>query len=74
MIKIERKTKETSIELQLCVNSSDPQINIDTGLPFLDHMLDQLASHGGWESAHQNASRLKSGRSSRHRRCGYLFR
>jgi imidazoleglycerol phosphate dehydratase HisB len=49
MIKIDRKTKETSIELQLCVNSNDPQINIDTGLPFLDHMLDQLASHGGWD-------------------------
>lgn len=49
MIEINRKTKETNIALTLKVNSQNPQVNIDTGLPFLDHMLDQLASHGAWD-------------------------
>ncbi len=49
MITINRKTKETTIELSLKVNSQNPQVNIDTGLPFFDHMLDQLASHGAWD-------------------------
>jgi len=44
-----RQTKETNIVLQLTVNSASPQVNIETGLPFFDHMLDQLASHGGWD-------------------------
>ncbi len=50
MININRKTKETDISLQLAVNCAkdQQQIDINTGLPFLDHMLDQLASHGGW--------------------------
>ncbi len=49
MITINRKTKETNIELTLSVNSQNPQVTIDTGLPFFDHMLDQLASHGAWD-------------------------
>jgi len=49
MIEITRKTKETNITLSLKVNSQTPQVDVDTGLPFLDHMLDQLASHGAWD-------------------------
>lgn len=48
MITIDRKTKETTISLQLKINSENPKISIDTGLPFLDHMLDQLATHSSW--------------------------
>ena len=48
MIKVSRKTKETQIELSLDVAGDASQKNINTGLPFFDHMLDQLASHAGW--------------------------
>lgn len=50
MIKINRTTKETDIGLQMAINvaKSQQDIDIQTGLPFFDHMLDQLASHGGW--------------------------
>ncbi len=50
MITIERQTKETDISLKLdCNISFDREQNIiSTGLPFFDHMLDQLATHAGW--------------------------
>ena len=42
---IKRKTKETEIELTLHLdNPSNTKIN--TGIPFLDHMLDLFAKHG----------------------------
>ncbi len=45
MIKVERKTNETDISVELNLYGSG-QANIDTGVPFLDHMLDQIARHG----------------------------
>ena len=39
-----RATKETSIEVRLCVDGSGA-VEIGTGLPFFDHMLSQLAKH-----------------------------
>ncbi|MDP6414502.1 MAG: imidazoleglycerol-phosphate dehydratase HisB [Gammaproteobacteria bacterium] len=42
---VERKTKETQIEISINLDGSG-QLEVDTGLPFLDHMLDQIARHG----------------------------
>lgn len=47
-INLERETKETSIKLSLNING-EQRVNIDTGLPFFDHMLNQLATHAGWD-------------------------
>jgi imidazoleglycerol-phosphate dehydratase len=44
----ERSTKETSISLKLEVDGSG-QVEVATGLPFFDHMLAQLAKHGGFD-------------------------
>ena len=42
---IERNTKETQIAIQLNLDGSG-QAKLDTGLPFFEHMLDQVARHG----------------------------
>jgi imidazoleglycerol-phosphate dehydratase len=44
----ERKTAETNITVDLEVDGSG-QIEISTGIPFFDHMLTQLAKHGGFD-------------------------
>lgn len=45
MVNKERKTNETDIKLSLELYGTG-KANIDTGVPFLDHMLDQIARHG----------------------------
>ena len=42
---VERTTLETSISVELCLDGSG-QAEFDTGVPFLEHMLDQIARHG----------------------------
>jgi imidazoleglycerol-phosphate dehydratase len=41
-----RRTKETTIEVTLDLDGTG-QAQVATGLPFFDHMLEQLARHGG---------------------------
>ena len=43
--KVSRNTLETRITAELNLDGSG-QAKFDTGLPFLDHMLDQIARHG----------------------------
>jgi len=45
MITKERKTNETDIAVRLELYGSG-KAKIETGVPFLDHMLDQIARHG----------------------------
>lgn len=44
---ISRQTKETSIEVTIDLDGVG-QASISTGIPFYDHMLEQLARHGGF--------------------------
>jgi imidazoleglycerol-phosphate dehydratase len=43
-----RSTAETSIDVSLDLDGSG-RIEVDTGLPFFDHMLHQLGRHGGFD-------------------------
>ena len=43
-----RATKETSIEITIDLDGSG-STEISTGIPFYDHMLDQLGRHGGFD-------------------------
>jgi imidazoleglycerol-phosphate dehydratase len=43
-----RSTKETSIEVRVDLDGSG-NTDISTGIPFYDHMLDQLGRHGGFD-------------------------
>ena len=43
-----RTTKETSIEITIDLDGTG-RTNISTGIPFYDHMLDQLGRHGGFD-------------------------
>lgn len=42
---VKRETKETQIEVTLDLDGTGKS-NLDSGIPFLDHMLDQIARHG----------------------------
>ncbi|OFZ67784.1 MAG: imidazoleglycerol-phosphate dehydratase [Betaproteobacteria bacterium RBG_16_56_24] len=43
--KVSRNTTETRINVELNLDGSG-KVKFDTGVPFLDHMLDQIARHG----------------------------
>lgn len=43
-----RSTKETSIEVRIDLDGTGTT-DVSTGIPFYDHMLDQLGRHGGFD-------------------------
>ena len=43
--RVERNTRETRITVEVNLDGSG-RAQLDTGIPFLDHMLDQVARHG----------------------------
>jgi imidazoleglycerol-phosphate dehydratase len=45
---VRRATKETSIELSIDIDGTGVTA-ISTGIPFYDHMLDQVGKHGGFD-------------------------
>ena len=45
---VSRATLETKISVDLCIDGSG-QAEFSTGVPFLEHMLDQIARHGMME-------------------------
>jgi imidazoleglycerol-phosphate dehydratase len=44
----QRETKETAIEVRLDLDGSG-SVEVGTGLPFFDHMIEQLGRHGGFD-------------------------
>jgi imidazoleglycerol-phosphate dehydratase len=47
---VERSTKETNVRIELTLDGMGTA-SADTGLPFFDHMLQQLGTHGGFDLA-----------------------
>lgn len=48
IVEVKRETKETKIAIRLNPDGTG-KIAVETGVPFLDHMLSALARHGGFD-------------------------
>lgn len=46
--RVERTTKESSVLLELDLDGTG-EVEVETGVPFFDHMMSQLGKHGGFD-------------------------
>jgi imidazoleglycerol-phosphate dehydratase len=46
--RVERETKESSVLVELALDGQG-SVEVETGVPFFDHMLAQLGKHGGFD-------------------------
>ena len=46
---VRRESKETQIACSVALDTGGTRIEVATGLPFLDHMLEQVARYGGFD-------------------------
>jgi len=46
--RVERATKESKVLVDLKLDGAGV-INVDTGVPFFDHMISQLGKHSGFD-------------------------
>ena len=53
-----RTTKETSVAVRVDLDGPEGKVHAATGLPFFDHMLDQLGRHGGFDLTVEGAGDL----------------
>ena len=58
--KIHRQTRETEVNLELELDGRG-RAAIDTGIPFLDHMLHLFAAHGYFDLSRQGRGRPGGG-------------
>ena len=56
--RVERSTKETSVKVEIDLDGSG-QASITTGIGFFDHMLHQIARHGGFDLTVQTEGDLE---------------
>ncbi|NOZ88438.1 MAG: imidazoleglycerol-phosphate dehydratase [Crenarchaeota archaeon] len=47
-MRLTRETRETRVELVLEIGSGEPYARVETGIGFLDHMVETLAFYAGW--------------------------
>ena len=71
--KVSRKTKETSISVEVNIDGKG-QYKIDTGIGFLDHMLEQLSKHSLIDIKFKSKGRYSYRSSSHNRRYWYSNR
>lgn len=55
--RVQRVTKETRITAEVCLDATEP-VHVSTGIGFFDHMLEQIAKHGGFSMNLQCAGDL----------------
>jgi imidazoleglycerol-phosphate dehydratase len=48
VVERQRRTKETTVDVSLALDGSG-RVQVNTGLPFFDHMLAQLGKHAGFD-------------------------
>ena len=46
---VRRESKETQVACSVALDTGGTRIEVATGLPFLDHMLEQVARYGGFD-------------------------